>query len=256
MKPFCTWTALLLCVAGAAPARAHRLEPMETNFARPFEPGVGNLQFTYAWDRRLREGVRTHLIPELEFELGVSHRAQFSVAMPVILEKRQGEPAAAGAGHIEMSFRYLLAGGGGKSWALSINPSVTPPTGDRSLAGDTTEAGAALHFDYNIGRRAFFHGNYGWFATLGGSEPREHTFVYKSALIVPASYRWNPGVEVLGRTDTATGRTELVVQPEVIYYVSPRWELKFGLPVGFTAASPGLGVRAQVVWIFGRARDH
>jgi hypothetical protein len=59
-------------------------------------------------------------------------------------------------------------------------------------------------------------------------------------------------VELLGATDTATGRTELALQPELIYSISPHWELKVGAPFGLTQSSPGIGVRAQIAWVFGR----
>ncbi len=58
-------------------------------------------------------------------------------------------------------------------------------------------------------------------------------------------------VELLGATDTATGRTELALEPELIYSISPHWELKVGVPFGLTQSSPGIGVRAQIAWVFG-----
>ena len=233
-------------------AHAHRLEPISTHFARPFAPRTGSVEMTYEYERRRHEGLRTHLIPEAEFELGIGRRMQISLEVPVIREKASGEKAVYGGGHLEIGFRYLIAGGQKKSYAISINPFVAPTTGNRRLAGDATETGLALNFDKEFGRRAFFHGNYGWSLTVGGSEERERLFFHRSALVVPITKRWNPVVEVLGTTDTASSRSELVVQPEIIFYVNRHWELKVGVPVGLTKASPGIGVRAQVAWIFGR----
>ncbi len=243
---------LFMALFVAPGARAHRLEPISTQFARPFEPRTGSLEINYEYERRARERIRTHLIPIAEFELGITRRVQFSVEMPLIRQKSGDDPALVGGGHLEIGFRYLLVGGPFRSYAVSINSFVAAPTGNPRLAGDATEAGVALHFDKEFGERAFLHGNYGWSTTIGGSEQRERRFHYKSALVVPLTLRWNPAIELLGETDTATGRTELGIQPEMIYYVSPHWELKLGVPLGLTRSSPGIGVRAQVTWIFGR----
>ncbi len=247
------FSRILLFMLLAPPmARAHRLEPISTQFARPFAPRAGSLEINYAYERRSSEGLRTHLIPEAEFELGITPRMQFSLELPLIRQESGGQPAVVGAGHLEIGLRYLLFGGPQKAYAVSIHSFVTPTTGNRRLAGDATETGVALHFDKEFGERALFHGNYGWSTTVGGSEEHERLFFYRSAVVVPLTLRWNPVLEVLGETNIKTGRTELLVQPEMIYYFSPHWELKVGVPLGITSASPGVGVRAQVAWIFGR----
>ncbi len=245
--------AAMVLLMSAPAARAHRLEPIDTHFAQPFEPRAGSLETTYGYERRSDEGLRTDFIPDAEFELGIARRMQFSVEMPLVREKRAGEPATLSGGHLGIGFRYLLAGGREKTYAVSINPSVAAPTGNRHLLGDATEAGLALHFDKKFGReRAFFHGNYGWSSTIGGRATPERLFLYRSALVVPVTRHWNPAFELLGQTNTATGRTELVAQPEIIYYASPHWELKLAVPAGLTGSSPTVGVRAQLAWIFGR----
>lgn len=241
---------LLWCSVASLPVQAHRLEPISTEFARPFPPRSGSLQINYEYEPRT--GERTHLIPEAEFEIGIFPRAQISLEMPLISQKQNDQPGTLAGGHIEFAFRYLLAGGTGRSWAVSLNPFIEAPTGNRHIAGDATEAGAALHIDKEFGERLFFHGNYGWGSTIGGSEEPERTFHYASALVWPVSHRWNPTLELLGQTDTATGSTEFVVQPEIIYYAGPHWEIKAAVPLGTTNASPRVGVRFQVSWIFGK----
>ncbi len=244
---------LCFCSVAVPAALAHRLEPISTHFARPFERGIGSIEITYEYEHRNREDASRHLIPEVEFELGISRRMQFSLEAPLILERSADEPARVGGGNLEIAARYLLAGGSRRNYAISLNGFVAPPAGDNHLAGDATEVGAALHFDKEITRRVYFHGNYGWSTTIGGTQERERTFFYRSAFVFPVSYRWNPGVELLGETDTATGHTELVVQPEMIFFGNARWELKAGVPIGLTRSSPNIGVRAQVTWIFGRS---
>lgn len=243
---------LLSCLAAPSTA-AHRLEPISTDFARPFHMGSGSLQINYEYERR--PGTRLHLIPETELEFGFAPRMQLSLEMPLIWNKPANEPAAVGAGHLEIGFRYLLSGGEGKSFAISLNPFVTTPTGNRTLAGDASEAGMALHLDKEFGKRVFFRGNYGWSSTIEGSEAPERIFFYRSALVLPATHRWNPGLEFLGETDTATGRTEFFLQPEMIYYVNRHWELKVGLPIRMAGAGAQVGLKAQIAWIFGRGSD-
>lgn len=245
-------SALIVFLWYAPAAHAHRLEPISTEFARPFQPWSGSLQLKYEFLRNNSQGMSTHLIPEMEFELGITRRTQFSAAIPLLLRIADGEPGAVGGGNMEFGFRYLLFGGSFNHYAVSFNSFIAPPTGDGGVAGNATEAGAALHFDKEFGEHAFFHGNYGWSTTIGGSEERERLFFYRSALVVPATLRWNPTLELLGSTDTNTRQTVLLAQPEMIYYVNRHWELKLGLPIGLTRASPGIGVRVQVGWVFGR----
>ena len=192
------------------------------------------------------------MIPSVEFEIGLGRRMQLSLAMPLIREKESNEPAVVGAGHLELGFRYLLVGGESRSYAVSFNSFVAPPTGNRRIAGDATEAGLALHVDKEFGKRVLFHGNYGWSTTLGGSEERERLFFHRSAAAFPVTLRWDSTLEVLGETNTASGHSEVVLQPGVIYYVNRHWELKFAVPVGVPPSRAGIGVRAQVAWIFGR----
>ena len=239
-------------VMGGAPLSAHRLEPISTEFAAPFEPRTGGMEIGYEYER-FEGGLHTrHLIPEVELELGLTPRTQLSFEMPQIREKFANEPATVGGGHLEAGFRYLFAGGPLKSYAISINPRVEVPSGNRRIAGDATEVGLFLHFDKAVNERVVLHGNYGWSSTIGGSEPPERLFRYHSAAVFRASLRWNPVLEILGSTDTARGRTELAIQPEVIFWAGPHLELKFGMPFGLTEASPRIGARAQIAIIFGR----
>ncbi len=251
MRPAVFYLSFLLLSASAS-LKAHRLEPISTEFAAPFEPRTGSIEIGYAYER-FESGRHTrHLIPEVEFELGLTSRTQVSFEMPEMREKFVDEPATVGAGHLEVGFRYLVAGGSLKRYSISLNPRVEAPTGNRRIAGDATEVGLFLHFDKELGERVVLHGNYGWSSTVGGTESPERLFRYHSAAVFLATLRWNPVVEILGSTDTARGTTELAIQPEIIFWAGPHLELKLGLPVGLTGSSPGIGVQAQIAIIFGR----
>lgn len=90
------------------------------------------------------------------------------------------------------------------------------------------------------------------YSIVGGSQEVERTFQYDHALVWLASHRWAPVVELNGATDTATGETQLAVQPEIIFFASHHVELKAGLPVGLTRATPDVGVRFQVAFLWGQ----
>lgn len=229
---------------------AHRLEPISTEFARPFLPRTGALETNYEYERGRGEE-RQHLVPELEFELGLFPRAQLAIEFPLILDTSSGEPKRLGGGNLEFGFRYLLWDSPQRNLAFSLNPFVAVPSGRNSLAGDATEAGIGLHVDKFFGNRVRFHGNYGWATTIGGSEERERTFFYRSAMVFPVHRNWNPTLELLGETDTATGKTAFVIQPEMILFLSSHWEVKAAVPLGVTDSAPRAGFKFQVAWIFG-----
>ncbi len=243
----CTFLCLSLF---ASPTLAHRLEPISTEFARPFLPRAGAFETTYEYERG-RGTERIHLVPELEFELGIFPRAQLAIEFPLILNTTVGEPKRSGGGNLEFGFRYLLWEDKASNLAFSLNPFVAIPSGSNALAGDATEAGIALHVDKFLGNVVRFHGNYGWETTIGGSEEREREFFYRSAVVFPVHRNWNPTLELLGATDTATGETAFVIQPELIYFVNSNWEVKVGVPLGLTDSSPRAGVKFQLAWLFG-----
>jgi hypothetical protein len=246
--------ALVFLVLTSPVTVAHRLEPISTQFARPFAPRTGSLQILYDYQRG--DAFARHLIPAAELELGIFRRAQISVEMPLVRWDFYGGASTTTGGRLEIAGRYLLWDSEKKRFAISFNAFVEAPTGNRRINGDATEAGFALHFDREFGKRVLFHGNYGWATSIGGSEERERVIDYRSAFVFPVSRRWSPTVEFLGQTDTATGRTEFTVQPEMICYLSPHWEAKLGVPLGVTRGSPGVGVRVQVAWIFGSRGSH
>src|SRR5512136_881538 len=102
---------LLLTTAGFA----HDSEPINTDFASPLATGSANLQLgvnyfhgeTNAYD----------LFP-MTLEYGFHRRMQFSVTFPVA---RLDHPGATYVrpGNLEVEYRYLLAGGNERKFALS-----------------------------------------------------------------------------------------------------------------------------------------
>lgn len=245
---------LFLMLGCSRPLAAHRAEPMSTEFALPFQPKAGNLKLIYEYERE-GGGASEHAIPELELELGIAPRWQINIGHPVLrIKEGREEPATVVGGKLEIGARYLLLGGATRSYAVSLQGTVEAPTGNRRVVGDAPELSAGLFVDRYLGERVRLHSNMSWKTTAGGRQKVARVFEYNHAVVWFATLRWIPALEVLGRTNTATGTTELALQPEVIFYTGPHVELKVGLPVGLTSATPGIGVRAQIAIIWGDPR--
>lgn len=245
---------LLSTLGGASPLFAHRAEPISTEFAQPFEPKAGDFKLLYEY-LHLRNGGNDQALPELELELGVAPRLQVNVGFPVLRSKEDSAaPSLTGGGKLEVGARYLLLGGASRSYSLSFQGTVAAPTGNRLLAGDATELSAGIFLDRTLTDRVIFHSNTIWGITAGGTKRPERTLEYNNAVVWFATFHWIPVLEVLGTTETTSGRTELAIQPEVIYHANPHLELKLGLPVGLTHAAPNIGVRAEAAIIWGGPR--
>ncbi len=237
-----------------APAHAHRLEPINTEFAQPLRPGQTNLEISYEYEREPGGEGTEHVMPEFELERGLTRRVQFQVGIPLVRVKEGNEPATLSGGHLELGFRALLAGGGNRSWVLSFQPSVELPTGNRRLFGNGTEVDAALHLDKFFGRSLRWYTNVGLASAVSGEEAGEKFLRYSSAVVIPLTRRWHLAPEIIGTRRFADNRTLLAAQPEVIYSLNDHLELKFGLPLGLTDATPRLGVRSQLAIIWGSER--
>ena len=238
----------------AAPAHAHRLEPINTEFAQPLEPGQTNVEINYEYEREPDGEGTEHVVPEFELERGLTKRFQFQMGIPLVRVKEGDEPASLSGGHLELGLRALLAGGGKRSWVLSFQPSVELPTGNRRLFGNGTEVDAALHFDKFFGRNLRWYTNVGLASAVSGEEAGEKFLRYSSAGVSPLTHRWHLAPEIIAVRRFADDRTLLAAQPEVIYSVNDHLELKFGLPLGLTDATPALGVRSQIAIIWGSKR--
>jgi len=233
-------------------AHAHKLEPISTEFAVPFAPWSGGFEITYEFEDEHEPGASQQAIPEAELEIGLFPRFQVNVGFPLLrVDEGIGEPTQVVGGRTELGARYLLFGGGGHGYAVSLQGEVETATGSSAVVGNATEVGAAIHIDRYLGRRLRLHSNLGWSSPVGGEEPPERVFRYANAVVWTATQRWNPVVEVLGETETQTGETKLSIQPEVIFWGNRHLELKLGVPIGVTSTAPNVGVVAQIAILWG-----
>ena len=243
---------LLLCLFAfaactARPLRAHDSEPINTEFAAPFAYKAGNLQFGLQYAHNLR----SYDLATFEFEYGIRRRMQFSFAAPLTRTGAAGKTYVR-PGNVEIAYRYLLAGGNERRFALSINPQVTLPVGDKRVAERAFEVGGALHLDTHPTRRLWTHLNLGYETPVARFAEKEKVFFYRAAAMYHAGERLQPVLEVAGAHDFHDGSTRLAVVPEVIFAPSHRSELKAGVPLGVTRATPDAGFQFQLTWKFGR----
>jgi hypothetical protein len=239
----------IVSLALVVPAVAHDSEPINTEFAAPFTRHAGNFQtgFQYLW------GTDLHDVVPLTFEYGFATRQQISIEMPVLCGHEPGRTLFR-PGNLELQYRYLLAGGAERRFALSVNPSIGIPSGDKRLAERAWEVGGAVHLDTHLADRVFTHMNIGYETPVAHFEEKEKNFFYKFAAMYEASERVQPVLEFVGEHDFHSGETRAALVPEAIWRAGERWEIKGGLPVGLTRSTPDIGVQLQVTWKFGEGR--
>ena len=98
-------------------ASAHDCEPINTDFGSPLARGTANLNFDLqhfatAQMKTSRRRFRVRCCPPD----AVSRRD--AVDAP----RRRSQPVVIGAGNLSFEYRYLLAGGNERPFAVSINP--------------------------------------------------------------------------------------------------------------------------------------
>lgn len=240
----------LLVLGRSAPLLAHDSEPINTEFAAPFALRAGNIQFGYQYLR----GDKAYTTIPVTLEYGFYRRMQFSVTMPIDRHDEPGQTLVR-PGNIEVGYRFLLAGGSGRWFALSINPEASLPTGDKRVTERAYGLGAALHLDTHPFSRLWTHTNLGYETPVAHFDEKEKNFLYKFAAMYEASEQVRPVVELIGEHDFHSSQTRSAVVPEIIYAPNHRWEIKAGVPLGVTAETPDIGVQLQVTWKFGAGRQ-
>lgn len=150
------------------PARAHRGEPISTEFALPFAPGTGNWKIQFEYERE-GLGASEWALPQTELEIGLFPRFQVNAGIPLRrVDEATGEPSHIFGGKLELGARYLLFGGEDRPYAVSLQAEVEAPTGPRGLAGDAPELGAGVFVDRYLGKKLRLHSNLLWKTTVGG----------------------------------------------------------------------------------------
>jgi hypothetical protein len=240
-----------VCVAAVAgPASAHRLEPINTEYAQPFEPGVGVLKLGYGY--QMFGPTRDNSL-DAELEIGLVKRLQLSAGQGYLWRNGQGRQKS-GLTNLETSLRYLVAGGAEKGYAVSLNPGYTFASGGRRVREGIPSYGLAVNADYFRipGWMLFSNLGYEQASRGEGGEDRERRVFYRLAAVHPISRQWNPTVELAGDHDVATGRHDLTLIPEIQYFKSARVEFKLAVPIKLDHGAGRFGVQLQATYALGK----
>src|SRR5512140_2633055 len=174
--------ALALLLAGLAVA--HDSEPINTEFAAPFALRAGNIQFGFQY---LRDGGNYEAVP-LDFEYGFARRMQFSVSTS-LTRLDDGGRTYIRPGNLEVGYRYLLAGSNDRKFAISINPELGIPSGDKRVSERAWEGGAFLHLDTHFVDKVWTHANIGYATPLAHFQEKTKDFIYRFAVMYEAHER-------------------------------------------------------------------
>lgn len=241
-------TLLALCLfAFSRSGFAHDSEPINTDFASPLSRGTGNLNI----DLQHFRSAGDEDLARLEFEYGFARRMQFSLGLS--LARRVFAPAqsAIGAGNLSLEYRYLLAGGNEKPFAISINPEVEFPTGNPGITDRAYRAGAAIHLDAHHGDKLWLHSNWGYETPVAHFADKEKEFHFAVAGMYEVNEKLHSVLEIFGSHDFNSSLTEAFVAPELIYSLGEHWELKAAVPLGTTSSTPHAGIQFRVTWKIG-----
>ena len=186
--------AFLLCAT--AWAWGHDSEPINTEFASPFALQSGNIQFGFQHFRDLE----SFNVVAIELEYGFAPRMQFSLIFP-LTRLDDGENMHVRPGNIELGFRYLLAGGSNRRFAVSANAEAGLPTGDKQVSERAYELGGAIHIDTHPAARVWTHTNLGYETPVARFEEKEKSFFYRFAVMYEATEELRPVLELVGVHD-------------------------------------------------------
>ncbi len=235
---------LLLATAGFA----HDSEPINTGFASPLATGAANLQLGVNY---FHGETGPYDFAPMTLEYGFHRRMQFSISFPLTRLEQPGRTYVR-PGNLELEFRYLLAGGNERKFALSLNPSLQVPSGDKRVAENVWVAGGAIHLDTHLAPRFWTHANLGYETPIAGFHQKEKNLIYRFAAMYEASERLQPVLELVGEHDFQSGTGRLALVPEAIVTLNHRIQLKAGLPLGLTRSTPDVGAQFQLTWKFGK----
>ena len=178
---------------------------------------------------------------------------QFSVNMPLMRRVESAGRTVVGTGNLSLAYRYLIAGGNERTFAVSLNPEGELPTGNHGVADHAYTAGAAVHVDAHRGDSLWLHSNLGYETQVAHFEEKEKNFNFALAGMYELTEKWHPVLELFGRHDFNGSITEASIAPEVIYSLGEHWELKAAVPIGMSSSTPTVGAQFRLTWKVGHS---
>jgi hypothetical protein len=234
-----------ICIRGQAP------EPILTKSAIPFASGAGSVKLDYAGGVG-RSGGNSQIVPEAMLEVGLPSGLEVLLRFPLLRVTRR-DSSVVGGGQLAAGARYLLTGGWGHTYAVSVQTVVEAPTGDTQLVGDATQVMPSILAEWHPARQLAIHSNFTLDRSIGGTRKAEF-LEYMNAVV----WRWRnhlfPVFELVGSRNGFTGQTQMVALPEIILRAGPHLEVKAALQLGLTAVTPAVGLRFELARTWGEPR--
>jgi hypothetical protein len=241
--------ALLTCI----PAAAQFNEPILTRTALPNPAGTVSLKFDFVTPIGQTTGVSSQAIPVSRLDVGLGRGFETVFQLPLLrVSEADGSSVLAG-GQFSVALRYLLAGSPTAKYAISVSGRLEVATGNSTVVGNSTQLMPMMLAEWHAVPRLLLRSNIAWNTTVGGTLGKIAYFEHANAVVWLASRHFMPVFEVVGGTNTLTGNTQLVVQPEVIVARSQHLELKTGLAIALVP-TPRYAIQSQVAWFWGKRR--
>jgi hypothetical protein len=127
------------------------------------------------------------------------------------------------------------------------------PTGDSRVVGNATQVTSAILADWHLTRHLISYTNVAWYSSFGGKGPHMSFIGYDTALALASPRRLRPALEFAVSTNTSNGRTQALIQPDLLFRKGAHFEFKLGLPAGLNSISPTLGIHAQLAIFWGES---
>ena len=234
------------------PAFSQIEEPILTKSAQTFVPASGSLKLDYAGSI-IHTGASSQIIPEFTLQGGLAKRLEVIMRFPLLRFRPEDGTAVIAGGQVAVGGKYLLIGGPSKTATISVQGVIEAPTGDSSVVGNATQVMPAILADWHLTKRLISYTNVAWYSSFGGTGRHLSFIGYDTALVLASPRRLIPALEFAGSTNASNGRTQAVIQPDLLFRKGAHFEFKLGMPAGLNSISPTLGIHAQLAIFWGES---
>jgi hypothetical protein len=234
------------------PAFSQIEEPILIKSAQTFVPASGSLKLDYAGSI-VHSDVSSQIIPEFTLQEGLAKRFEGILRFPLLRFRPEGGPAVIAGGQVAVGGKYLLIGGPSTTATISVQGVIEAPTGNSRVVGNATQVMSAILADWQLTRHLISYTNVAWDSSFRGTGRHMSFIGYDTALALASSHRLRPALEFAASTNTSNGRTQAVIQPDLLFRKGAHFEFKLGMPAGLNSISPTLGIHAQLAIFWGES---
>jgi hypothetical protein len=188
-------------------------------------------------------------LPVSRLEIGFGHGFEAAFQLPLLRIVEPGGNSVLAAGQFSAAAQYQVAGSA--RYALSLYGRLEVASGVSTVVGNEIQLMPAVFAEWHARPALWVRSNVGWNAAVSGASGRFADLQYSDALVWWANRHFVPLLEFAGSTSTLTGRTQAVIQPELIVTHLRHVEVKAGPEVAFLP-SFHYALRGQVAWYWGK----